>query len=171
MNSKPDEKPEWSTLNPKNLPEMMRHWYNIKEKYPNYLISYRMGDFYEFFYDDAKKMSRLLGLTLTRRGVGPNRHPLAGIPHKATQHFKSLIKMGETVVIVDQLENPKIAQQERRIVKRGVVQILSPGTVIDESLLDASKNNYMVAIVQEKKRFGVAFIDLSCGDFFCSEFQ
>ncbi|MHA1728216.1 MAG: DNA mismatch repair protein MutS [Promethearchaeota archaeon] len=165
------EKQEWKELDPKKLPEMMKHWYSVKEKYPNYLIAYRMGDFYETFFEDAKKMSSLLGLTLTKRGQGPNRYPLAGIPHKATQHFKNLIKLGETVVIVDQLENPKIAQAEKRIVKRGVVQILSPGTIIDDNLLDAKSNNYLASVSLGKKGFGIAFIDLSCGDFFCTEFS
>ncbi|MCP4763817.1 MAG: DNA mismatch repair protein MutS [archaeon] len=167
-----NEKNHWSKLNRNTLPPMMQNWYDIKSKYPDHLIAYRMGDFYEFFYEpDVSKCASLLGLTKTFRGSGPNRHPLAGIPHKAKQHFKNLIKMGETVVIVEQLESPSIAKAEKRIVKRGVVQIISPGTIIDESLLDASKNNYLVSIAQEGKEFGVAFIDLSCGDFFCTEFK
>ncbi|MHA1340647.1 MAG: DNA mismatch repair protein MutS [Promethearchaeota archaeon] len=164
------ETEEWRKLDPNKLTDMMRHWYEIKSKYPDYIIAYRMGDFYESFYDDAKKISRLLGLTLTSRGVGENRCPLAGIPHKAVQHFKNLIKMGETVVIVDQLENPEIAQKEHRIVKRGITQILSPGTVIDENLLDSAVNNYLVSISLLGKTFGIAFIDLSCGDFFVSDY-
>ncbi|MHA1818873.1 MAG: DNA mismatch repair protein MutS [Promethearchaeota archaeon] len=157
----------WRDLNRRDLPEAMRHWYDIKSKYPDYIVAYRMGDFYEMFYDDARLVSKLLGLTLTTRGQGNNRHPLAGIPHKATQHFKNLIKHGQTVVIVEQLEDPK--DVSGRIVKRGVVQILSPGTVIDSSLLDTNSNNYLVSIYKGKKVFGVAFIDVSCGEFICSE--
>jgi len=162
---------EWRKLNVNKLTEMMKHWYEIKSKYPNYIIAYRMGDFYETFYDDAKKVSNLLGLTLTSRGLGDSKCPLAGIPHKAIQHFKNLIKHGETVVIVDQLEDPEIAQQEHRIVKRGVTQILSPGTVIDENLLDSGINNYLVSISLLGNTFGIAFIDLSCGDFFVSDYN
>lgn len=162
----------WTSLKRESLPEMMQEWYDIKKKYPDYLLAWRLGDFYEFFYHpDVEIVSSSLGLTKTFRGVEPNRYPLAGIPHKATQHFKSLIKQGKTVVIVDQLEDPKTAQDEHRIVKRGVTQILSPGTVIEESLLDASNNNYLISILQESKVFGISFIDLSCGDFFCTEIE
>lgn len=160
-------KTHWTQLNRETLPDMMRHWYDVKSKHPDHLIAYRMGDFYEFFYSDAIRIHKLLGLTLTRRGSGPNRHPLAGIPHKATQHFKSLLKLGETVVVVEQLEDPKEAKG--RIVKRGVVQILSPGVIIDDSLLDARNNNYLVSVTMVGKKYGIAFIDLSCGDFFCTE--
>jgi DNA mismatch repair protein MutS len=151
------------------MPEMMKHWYEIRKQYPeSFLIAYRMGDFYEFFYDDAVNVSKLLGLTLTNRGQGPSRHPLAGIPHKATQHFKTLVKKGQTVVIVEQLEDPKKATG--KIVKRGVVRILSPGTVIDDELLESKSSNFICAIYREKKNFGVAFIDVSSGDFYTGEF-
>ncbi|MBD3351182.1 MAG: DNA mismatch repair protein MutS [Candidatus Lokiarchaeota archaeon] len=170
MNDSSDDPYHWAKLDRNSLPEMMKEWYDVKKQYPNHLLAWRMGDFYEFFYHpDVKIVANLLGLTKTFRGSGNNRHPLAGIPHKATQHFKSLIKQGQTVVIVEQLEDPKEARG--RIVKRGVVQILSPGTVIDESLLDAVQNNYLVAITKESSYYGVAFIDLSCGDFFCSQFK
>lgn len=151
------------------MPDMMQHWYSIRRKYPdNFLIAYRMGDFYEFFYNDAVNVSRLLGLTLTKRGSGPSRHPLAGIPHKATQHFKNLVKQGQTVVIVEQLEDPKKATG--KIVKRGVVRILSPGTVVDHNLLDSDSANYLCAIFRKKRNFGVAMLDLSSGDFLTTEF-
>jgi len=151
------------------MPEMMTHWYEIRKQYPeNFLIAYRMGDFYEFFYEDAVNVSRILGLTLTNRGSGPSRHPLAGIPHRATQHFKSLVKMGQTVVIVEQLEDPKKATG--KIVKRGVVRVLSPGTVVDDELLDSKSANFICSIFRDKKNYGVAFLDLSSGDFITGEF-
>ncbi|MHA1674261.1 MAG: DNA mismatch repair protein MutS [Promethearchaeota archaeon] len=151
------------------MPEMMKHWYSIRKKYPdNFLLAYRMGDFYEFFYDDAVNVSRLLGLTLTKRGSGPSRHPLAGIPHKATQHFKNLVKQGQTVIIVEQLEDPKKAQG--KIVKRGVVRVLSPGTIVDHNLLDSDSSNFLCAIYRKKRNYGVALIDISSGEFFTSEF-
>ncbi|WP_371806719.1 DNA mismatch repair protein MutS [Candidatus Lokiarchaeum ossiferum] len=153
------------------MPEMTKHWYSIRKQYPdNYLLAYRMGDFYEFFYDDAVNVSKYLGLTLTKRGSGPSRHPLAGIPHKATQHFKTLVGQGQTVIIVEQLESPAEAKKAKRIVKRGVVRILTPGTIIDNDLLESKSSNYICTIYREKKNYGVAFLDLSSADFFTSEF-
>ncbi|MHA1585604.1 MAG: DNA mismatch repair protein MutS, partial [Promethearchaeota archaeon] len=153
------------------MPEMMQHWYSIRKKYPeDYLLAYRMGDFYEFFFQDAINVSKLLGLTLTKRGSGPSRHPLAGIPHKATQHFKTLVSHGQTVIIVEQLEKPSDAKKANRIVKRGVVRILTPGTIIDDDLLESTSANYICSIFREKKNFGVAFIDVSSADFFATEF-
>ncbi len=153
------------------MPEMTKHWYSIRKQYPeNYLLAYRMGDFYEFFYDDAVNVSKYLGLTLTKRGSGPSRHPLAGIPHKATQHFKTLVGQGQTVIIVEQLEAPSEAKKHKRIVKRGVVRILTPGTIVDDNLLESKTANYICTIHREKKNFGVAFVDLSSAEFFTSEF-
>ncbi len=152
-----------------NLPEAMAHWYSIKKEYPeNFLIAYRMGDFYEFFYDDAVRVSQLLGLTLTGRGNGTNRHPLAGIPHKATQYFKTLVKLGQTVVLVEQLEDPKTVKG--RIVKRGVIKILSPGTIVDDNLLDSKNSNYICSIFRDKKNYGLALAELSSGEFVVAEF-
>jgi DNA mismatch repair protein MutS len=151
------------------MPEMMTHWYSIRTKYPDsFILAYRMGDFYEFFYEDAVNVSKLLGLTLTNRGSGPSRHPLAGIPHRATQHFKSLVKLGQTVIIVEQLEDPKKAKG--KIVKRGVVRILSPGTVLEDDLLDSNDSNYLCGVYRERNNFGLAFVDISSGDFYTIEF-
>lgn len=153
------------------LSDMMTHWYEIRKQYPleDHIIAYRLGDFYEMFYDDAKKASKLLGLTLTSRGKNETCAPLAGIPYKATQHFKSLLMQGITVVVVEQLEDPKLAVG--RVVKRGVVKILSPGTVISEDLLDSNKNNFLCAIYKDKKdSFGFALVELSNSEFYCREF-
>jgi len=120
-------------INPKKLTPMLKHWYSIRKRFPlEHLIAYRMGDFYEFFYDDAERISKLLGITLTKRGDVP----LAGIPHHSGHnYFNNLINLGETLVIVDQLEDP--ATVKGRIVKRGVTRILSPGT-ITEAMISAS---------------------------------
>ncbi|MHA1719164.1 MAG: DNA mismatch repair protein MutS [Promethearchaeota archaeon] len=151
------------------MPDMMKHWYSIRKQYPpEFLLAYRMGDFYEFFYDDAINVSKLLGLTLTKRGSGPSRHPLAGIPHKATQHFKTLVKQGQTVVIVEQLEDPKKAKG--KIVKRGVVRVLSPGTIVDDNLLDSNSANYICSVYRDKKNYGVALIDISSAEFITTEY-
>ncbi len=161
---------DWKQLKTSQLPEMLKHWLQIKQQYPDYILAYRVGDFLEFMYDDAKTVSNKIGLTLTKRGSEPNRYALAGIPYKAKHQLKHLIKQGETVVIVDHLEDASEARNHKRLVKRGVTQIISPGTVIDDELLEANTNNYLVAISKTKDVFGIAFIDISSGDFFCTEF-
>jgi len=147
---------------------MMQHWYSVKKKYPDTILAYRMGDFYEFFYDDAARVSNLLGITLTKRKIGSDSYPLAGIPYHAGSYLNNLINLGETVVIVEQLEDP--ATVKGRIVKRGVVRILSPGTVIEPDMLKSNENNYICSIVKERKGFGIAFADLSTGEFVTTEF-
>lgn len=150
------------------LTPMMEHWYSIKKKYKDHLIAYRMGDFFEFFYDDAIRVSKLLGITLTKRKVGDDEYPLAGIPHHSGNYLKNLVKKGETVVIVEQLEDP--SNVKGRIVKRGVVRILSPGTITEADMLKSSENNYIASIVKEKKGYGCAFADISTGEFVAVEY-
>ncbi len=152
----------------KELTPMMQHWYSVKKKYPDTILAYRMGDFYEFFYDDAVRVSNLLGITLTKRKIGSDSYPLAGIPHHAGSYLNNLINLGETVVLVEQLEDPTTVKG--RIVKRGVVRILSPGTVIEPDMLKSNENNYICSIVKERKGFGIAFADLSTGEFVTTEF-
>ncbi|MFX1279932.1 MAG: DNA mismatch repair protein MutS [Promethearchaeota archaeon] len=154
-------------VNEKKLTPMLQHWYSIRKRYPSdYLIAYRMGDFFEFFFDDAERISKLLGITLTKRGDVP----LAGIPHHSGHnYFNNLMNLNQTVVIVDQLEDP--ATVKGRIVKRGVTRILSPGTVIEPNMLSASKNNYLASMVKERKGFGIAFADISTGEFVAAQFS
>ncbi|KKM87736.1 hypothetical protein LCGC14_1265910, partial [marine sediment metagenome] len=157
-------------IDPKKLTPMMKHWWSIKKKYPEHLLAYRMGDFFEFFYDDAERISRLIGITLTKRKIGNDSYPLAGVPHHAvTNHFTNLINQGQTIVIVDQLEDPSTVKG--RIVKRGVTRILSPGTVIDGNMLKSNDNNYIASLVKEKGGFGIAFADISTGEFLTTEFS
>ncbi|MHA2281879.1 MAG: MutS N-terminal domain-containing protein [Promethearchaeota archaeon] len=122
-------------IDERKLTPMLKHWYSIRKRYPTEnIICYRMGDFYEFFFGDAERISKLLGITLTKRGD----IPLAGIPHhSAKNYFNNLMNLGQTLVIVDQLEDP--ATVKGRIVKRGVTRILSPGTVTEPTLLKAEK--------------------------------
>ncbi|MHA1642971.1 MAG: DNA mismatch repair protein MutS [Promethearchaeota archaeon] len=159
-------------LNLRDLTPMMQHWYSVKQKYkkrfPEAIVAYRMGDFFEFFYEDAIKVSNLLGITLTRRKVGNDSYPLAGIPHHAGSYLKNLVSQGQTVIIVDQLEDP--ATVKGRIVKRGVVRILSPGTIIESDILNSSENNYICSIVKDKDNYGIAFADISTGEFKTIEF-
>lgn len=156
-------------INPKKLTPMMKHWYSVKKKHQNKLVAYRMGDFYEFFYSDAVEVSKLLGLTLTKRKVGDDSYPLAGIPHHAGNYLNNLVKAGQTVVIVEQLEDP--SDVKGRIIKRGVVRIISPGTVTEADMLDSEKNNYIASLIKNKKGYGVAFSDISTGEFVCAEFS
>jgi len=167
-----NEKVTVEDLNFKDLTPMIKHWFSVKkkykEKYPDHILAYRMGDFYEFFYDDAVRVSNLLGITLTKRKIGNDSYPLAGIPHHAGNYLKNLVNMGQTVVIVDQLEDP--ATVKGRIVKRGVVRIVSPGTIIESDMLKSNENNYICAIVKEKRGFGIALADISTGEFVVAEF-
>ncbi len=154
-------------IDPKKLTPMLKHWYSIRKRFPpEDLIAYRMGDFYEFFYNDAERISKLLGITLTKRGEVP----LAGIPHHSGHnYFNNLMNLGETLVIVDQLEDP--ATVKGRIVKRGVTRIISPGTIIEPNLLKSNENNYIGSMVKERNGFGVAFTDISTGEFVATEFS
>ncbi|MFX1523797.1 MAG: DNA mismatch repair protein MutS [Promethearchaeota archaeon] len=154
-------------IDERKLTPMLKHWYSIRKRFPStQLIAYRMGDFFEFFYNDAERISKLLGITLTKRGDVP----LAGIPHhSANNYFNNLMNLGQTLVIVDQLEDPTTVKG--RIVKRGVTRILSPGTVTEPTLLDANENNYIASIVKQRKGFGVSFADISTGEFVTTEFS
>ncbi|MHA1804894.1 MAG: DNA mismatch repair protein MutS [Promethearchaeota archaeon] len=157
-------------IDSKKLTPMMQHWYHVRKKYPKeYLIAYRMGDFFEFFYEDAERVSKLLGITLTKRKVGNESYPLAGIPHHSGNYLINLVNMGQTVVVVDQLEDP--ATVKGRIIKRGVVKILSPGTIMDSEMIRSNENNYIAAIVKEKRGYGVAFADLTTGEFLSAEYS
>ncbi|TFG00475.1 MAG: DNA mismatch repair protein MutS [Promethearchaeota archaeon] len=151
-----------------DLTPMMEHWYSIKKKYKDHLIAYRMGDFFEFFYDDAIRVSKLLGITLTKRKISDDEYPLAGIPHHSGNYLKNLVKKGETVVIVEQLEDP--SNVKGRIVKRGVVRILSPGTITEADMLKSNENNYIASLVKEKKGYGCSFADISTGEFVAVEY-
>ncbi len=154
-------------IDPRKLTPMLSHWYSVRKRFPpEYLIAYRMGDFYEFFYDDAKRISKLLGITLTKRGEVP----LAGIPHHSGHnYFNNLMRHSQTVVIVDQLEDP--ATVKGRIVKRGVTRILSPGTIVEPNMLEANKNNYIASMVKERTGIAVAFADISTGEFLAMEYS
>ncbi len=156
-------------LNFKDLTPMMRHWFSVKKQYPEHLLAYRMGDFYEFFYDDAERVSNLLGITLTKRKIGNDSYPLAGIPYHAGHYLNNLVNMGQTVVIVDQLEDPSTVKG--RIVKRGVVRILSPGTITEYDMLRPHENNYIASMVKERNGYGIALADLSTGEFVATEFS
>jgi DNA mismatch repair protein MutS len=149
------------------LTPAMHQFAASKKEYPDCLIMFRMGDFYEMFFEDAKTAARELEITLTSRGKGECKAPLAGIPfHALEPYLTKLVKKGYKVAICEQLEDPKKA---KGIVKRGVTRIVTPGTMIDSTMLEPSSNNYIMALYPQLDKFGIALIDLSTGEFIVSE--
>ena len=141
----------------------MRQYQEVKIANPDCLIMLRMGDFYEMFYEDAVTAARELEITLTARGQGEKRAPLAGVPYHALENYLGrLVKKGYKVGIVEQLEDPKKA---KGLVKRGLTRIVTPGTVIDASMLNEKENNYLLSLTSFGEKFAVAFCDLSTGEF------
>lgn len=147
---------------------VMRQYRSVKAKYPDALILFRMGDFYETFQDDAKTASRILNITLTKRANGKAAYvPLAGFPYHALEtYLYKLLKAGLKVAICDQVEDPK---QAKGVVKREVVEIITPGTAVSARFLDEEKNNYLVSVFFNEKGAGIGAIDVSTGEFFLTE--
>lgn len=141
---------------------MMRQYTGFKRQYPDKLLLFRMGDFYETFGDDAKLASKLLNITLTTRDKKSDPTPLAGFPyHALDQYLPKIIQGGHCAVVVEQLEDPKFA---KGVVKRGVTRIVTPGT-LDGDLADSNKNPYLMAVYKDKSNLAVALVDLSTGSF------
>lgn len=149
---------------------MMQHYLETKEKYKDCILFYRLGDFYEMFFDDAINVSRELELTLTGKDCGQEqRAPMCGIPYHAAENYISrLVSNGHKVAICEQLEDPK---QAKGIVKRDVIRIVTPGTVTETNLLEEKRNNYIMSIFQKGVFFGIAVCDISTGDFYASEIK
>ena len=144
------------------LTPAMRQYWDVKNKYPDCVVLFRMGDFYETFYDDAKTVSQDLNIVLTSRGKDEKKAPLAGIPYHAIDNYlKKLVDKGHKVVIVEQLEDPKLA---KGIVKRGVVRIVTPGTVIEPHMVDERANNYIVGVYSSGSSAGLCACDVSTGE-------
>ena len=145
----------------------MKQYNRIKGKYPDALLLFRVGDFYETFGEDAIKASNILGIILTKRGAGSSSETeLAGFPHHSINtYLPKLVKAGCRVAICDQLENPKLT---KKIVKRGVTELITPGVSLHDDVLDQKKNNFLAAVFFNKK-WGVSFLDISTGEFFVSE--
>lgn len=142
---------------------MMEQYLSIKKQYPYAFLFYRLGDFYELFFEDAVEVSRLLELTLTSRNKNADEQiPMCGVPHHAAQgYIDTLIEMGHKVAICEQVENPKEA---KGMVKREVVQVVTPGTVMQSKTVEAKENNYLVAIAKEDSVIGLAYADLTTGE-------
>lgn len=139
----------------------------IKSKYPDAVLLFRVGDFYETFGQDAVIASQVLGITLTQRNNGGANEELAGFPHHAVDtYLHKLVRAGYRVAICDQLEDPK---QAKGLVKRGVTEVVTPGTATGDKLLDTTANNFLASIYIEAEQYGIAFVDISTGEFFCAE--
>ncbi|HHT9129686.1 MAG TPA: DNA mismatch repair protein MutS [Candidatus Brocadiaceae bacterium] len=148
---------------------MMRQYNEIKRQHKDALLFFRMGDFYELFFEDAKLASKVLGITLTSRSKGESAIPMAGVPHHAAESYiRKLIKAGHKVAICDQLQDPDEAQG---IVDRGVTRIITPGTVTEDTLLEDKSNNYLMAVLETKNALGLSWIDLSTGRFEVEDIQ
>jgi len=146
----------------------MKQYNDIKSKYPDTILLFRVGDFYETFGEDAILASKILGIVLTKRGAGSSSEvELAGFPHHSIENYlPKLVKAGNRVAVCDQLEDPKLT---KKIVKRGVTEIVTPGIAINDGVLDQKKNNYLASIHIEKNEFGISFLDVSTGDFYVSQ--
>jgi len=149
-----------------SITPLMAQYARIKKNYPDTILLFRVGDFFETFEDDAKTASKVLGITLTKRANGAaGEVPLAGFPHHAIDNYlPKLVRAGFRVAVCEQLEDPKFA---KGIVKRDVVEIVTPGVAINDKLLDHKKNNYLLAIYIEDEIAGLAFTDISTGEFQC----
>ncbi len=149
---------------------MMQRYLETKEEYKDCILFYRLGDFYEMFFDDAITVSRELELTLTGKDCGQaERAPMCGVPHHAAEiYISKLIAKGYKVAICEQLEDPKTA---KGIVKRGVIRVVTPGTVIESNMLEEKKNNYIMSIVKKGIYYGIAVCDVSTGDFYSTEIK
>ena len=152
---------------PKETP-LMKQYNEIKRKYPDACLLFRVGDFYETFGDDAVRASKILGITLTKRGAGSQTETaLAGFPHHSINtYLPKLVKAGLRVAICDQLEDPKMT---KTIVKRGVTELVTPGVSMNDEVLNTKTNNFLASVYFGKKIIGVAFLDISTGEFLTSE--
>ncbi|MFA5804489.1 MAG: DNA mismatch repair protein MutS [Melioribacteraceae bacterium] len=149
---------------------LMAQYAKIKENYPDTILLFRMGDFFETFEEDAKTASKVLGITLTKRANGAaGEVPLAGFPHHAIDtYLPKLVRAGYRVAVCEQMENPKFA---KGIVKREVIEVVTPGVAISDKLLDHKKNNYLLSVYIEDEIAGIAFCDISTGEFSTFEFN
>ena len=147
---------------------LMKQYRDIKSKYPDSVLLFRVGDFYETFHDDAIIASKVLGIILTKRGAGSSSETkLAGFPyHSLDTYLHKLVKAGYRVAICEQLENPKLT---KKIVKRGVTDLITPGVALNDEILSQKTNNFLAAININKSIFGVSFLDISTGEFLVSE--
>ena len=149
------------------LSPMMQQYMQTKEKYPDCILFYRLGDFYEMFFEDAKTVSKVLELTLTGRDCGlEERAPMCGVPyHAADSYIAKLIENGYKVAVCEQMTLPG-----KGLVEREVIKVVTPGTLMDPNVLVEGNNNYIASLYQTRERYGLAYADISTGDFYLKEF-
>lgn len=146
---------------------LMKQYNQIKAKYPDALLLFRVGDFYETFGEDAVKAAQVLDIVLTNRNNGSERTELAGFPHHSVNtYLPKLVKAGYRVAICDQLEDPKTV---KGIVKRGVTELVTPGVALNDDILHSKTNNFLASIWFGKNANGIAFLDVSTGEFLVSQ--
>lgn len=147
---------------------LMKQYFEMKAKHPDAILLFRVGDFYETFSDDAIASSEILGITLTRRANGSAQHvELAGFPHHALDtYLPKLVRAGKRVAICEQLEDPKLT---KKLVKRGIIELVTPGVAINDNILDHRQNNFLAALHFTKDRTGISFLDISTGEFIAAE--
>ena len=151
----------------KELTPMMKQFFDLKAKHPEALLLFRCGDFYETYCDDAVTASQILGITLTHRNNGYNKgDEMAGFPHHALDtYLPKLIRAGKRVAICDQLEDPKLT---KKLVKRGITELVTPGVTMSDTVLNYKENNFLASVHFGKGACGVAFLDISTGEFLVS---
>ena len=156
------------TIQNEKLTPAMKQFHHFKQKHPDAILFFRMGDFYETFYDDAKTCARVCGLTLTSRSKGKNPIPLAGVPYHAVDgYLKKMLQAGYKVAVCEQVEDPKTA---KGVVKRDVIRIVTPGTLTDDILLDAKKENFLCAVsLGTNSTAALSWVDISTGHFFAQQ--
>lgn len=148
---------------------MQRQYLQLKKQYPDCILLFRLGDFYEMFNEDAKVASKALNIVLTARGEGVNRWPLCGVPYHAVEGYVAkLLQQGFTVAIADQVED---ASQAKGLVKRDVVRVVTPGTILESSMLEDAQNNYLVALIEDSGQVGIAAVDVSTGEFLVTQIE
>jgi DNA mismatch repair protein MutS len=150
---------------------LMRQYNSFKSKYPDAILLFRVGDFYETFGSDAIKASKILGIVLTKRKNGAAATiELAGFPHHALDtYLPKLVRAGQRVALCDQLEDSSVSKGTKNIVKRGITELVTPGVSTHENTFDHNKNNYLASVYLTKKEAGVAFLDISTGEFLTTE--
>jgi len=168
------ENSNYQQVDREQLVDMLRHYCQVKDEYSHALLLYRVGDFYETFFQDAITIARELELYLTSKHGGKEigKVPMAGVPQHALERYANqLLKKGYAVAICDQTEDAAIAERERRMVRREVTRVFTPGTLLEEALLPARENNFLCALVLHGEHWGLAYADISTGEFWLTQAQ
>lgn len=147
----------------KTYTPMMEHFLSVKKSHPNTILLYRMGDFYETFFEDAEIVSKELSIVLTARASDDGKIPMAGVPHHALDNYLGkLINRGYKVTLCEQMEQPTPG---KKLVRREVVRVITPGTLLENDYLSEKQNNYLAAVTKKGDAYGLAFVDISTGEF------